>query len=67
MYVEYEPNQKDYITNTHYVGSITFTRVDTVNHIIAGTFAFTAENTDGSGETVRVTDGRFDINWVTLN
>lgn len=65
-YSQFKPGQKDYVTNSRYTGSITFTRVDTVNHIIAGTFGFTAGNTDGSGETVSVTDGRFDIDWDTL-
>lgn len=67
LYHESKPNRIDYLTNTRYTGSITFTRVDTTNHIIAGTFEFTAENTDGSGETIKVTDGRFDINSATLN
>ncbi|WP_347156396.1 hypothetical protein [Pontibacter chitinilyticus] len=66
MYVEYKPGKASYITNTHYTGIVNFTRVDTVNHIIAGTFAFTAENTDGSGQVIKVTEGRFDINWLTL-
>jgi hypothetical protein len=66
-YSKYKPSQSDYVTNTHYTGSITFTRVNTINHIISGTFEFTAENTDGSGETVKVTDGRFDINSATIN
>lgn len=67
VYTEYKPGTADYMTNTRYTGSINFTRVDTINHIISGTFEFTAENTDGSGETIRVTDGRFDINSATIN
>lgn len=66
VYDEYKPNQKDYMTNTHYTDSITFTRVDTINHIIARTFEFTAENFDGLGEIVEVTDGRFDIDCHKL-
>lgn len=67
VYIEYEPGTADYVTNSRYTGSINFTRVDTINHIISGTFEFTAENTDGSGETIKVTDGRFDINSATIN
>ncbi len=66
LYSKYEPGTADYITNSKFNGSINITRLDTANHIIAGTFEFTAENTNGSGETVKVTDGRFDINWSTL-
>lgn len=62
-YYQNKPNQENYITNSRYTGSITFTRVDTVSRILAGTFEFTAENKYGSGETVKVTDGRFDIKY----
>ena len=62
-YIEYKPNELKNITNSHYTGSITFTRVDTLSRVFAGTFEFTAENSDGSGQTVKVTDGRFDIKY----
>jgi hypothetical protein len=58
-----KPDQARYTTSSRYTGSITFTRVDTVRHIFAGTFEFTAANIDGSGQTVKVTDGRFDVNY----
>ncbi|WP_187263414.1 DUF6252 family protein [Pontibacter beigongshangensis] len=63
MYRESKPGSSRYITTSRHTGSVTFTKVDTVNRIIAGVFEFTAENLDGSGQTVRVTDGRFDINY----
>lgn len=64
MYIEYKPGSGQYITTSRNTGFVTFTRVDTVNHVIAGVFAFTAENLDGSGQTVRITDGRFDIDYT---
>ncbi len=66
LYSKYKPGSADYITNSKFNGSINITRLDRVNKIVAGTFEFTAEYMNGSGETVKVTDGRFDINWSTL-
>jgi hypothetical protein len=54
---------KEFITNPAFGGTVDITRVDTINRIVAGTFEFTAENLDGSGETIKVTDGRFDIKY----
>ncbi|MBA9079893.1 MULTISPECIES: DUF6252 family protein [Rufibacter] len=54
---------KNYVTNTNYKGSINVTRFDTINYIVSGTFEFTAENLDGSGETVKISDGRFDVKY----
>ena len=44
-------------------GSIKFTRLDRQAQIVSGTFAFTMAQ---AGDTVRVTDGRFDIPDVAL-
>ena len=41
-------------------GSITITKLDLTNKIIAGTFQFTAEDEDNPLNTVKVTDGWFD-------
>ena len=41
-------------------GSITITKIDTINKAISGTFNFIAPRTD-CGDTLRITDGRFDI------
>ena len=62
-YIQYEPNELECVTNSRYTGSITFTRVDTLNRVFAGTFEFTAENTNGLGQTVKVTDGRFNVKY----
>jgi len=63
VYIKYKPVAADYMTNSQNTGSITITHIDTVRHIIAGTFGFRAEKTDGSGETVEVTNGRFDVKY----
>jgi hypothetical protein len=49
-----------YITSRQYTGKVTITRAGTVNRIVSGTFEFTAYDSD-SKQTVRITDGRFDI------
>lgn len=52
--------QRDaYITSEQNTGSVLITKADTLTGIISGTFEFTAGNS--KGETVRITDGRFDI------
>ena len=47
-------------TNPTYTGTVTVTKADTVNSIISGTFEFTVYDPD-SRQTIRITDGRFDI------
>jgi len=60
----YKPNPtKRYVTNSKYTGWVNIARVDTINRIVAGTFEYTAVNLDGSVETIRITDGRFDIQY----
>ncbi len=43
-------------------GELKITKLDTANHIIAGTFAFTVW-TEGC-DTIKVTDGRFDLKYA---
>ena len=50
-----------YETNSTQTGTLTITKLDTTNHIIAGTFAFTVWTEEC--DTIRVTDGRFDIQY----
>lgn len=45
-------------------GKLEITKLDTTNHIIAGTFEFTVWKEDC--DTIRVTDGRFDIKYQPL-
>lgn len=50
-----------YLTSPQSTGRITVTRLDTVAHVVAGTFEFTAERRNSS--PVRVTEGRFDLTY----
>jgi hypothetical protein len=51
----------EWVTTAEYTGSVTITKADTVNRIIAGTFAFNAINSYGTPKPLSVTEGRFDI------
>ena len=55
----YQISAGDYYTDATHTGTVTLTRIDTVARIAAGTFQFTGINR--SGQTVTVTDGRFDV------
>lgn len=44
-------------------GTLTITRFDPVNFIISGTFSFKAKEIS-TGETVEITDGRFDMQYT---
>lgn len=52
-----------YETNTNYTGQIHFTRFDTQNFIMSGTFEFEAKDIL-SEETISITNGRFDLNFT---
>lgn len=43
-------------------GSVTFSKMDRVNFIIAGTFEFSTVTS--SCDTIRITDGRFDMQYI---
>jgi hypothetical protein len=58
-YGNYEISAGSYYTTTDHKGSVTLTRIDTVAKVAAGTFQFTGVNR--SGQTVSVTEGRFDV------
>jgi hypothetical protein len=49
-----------YMTSSLYTGKVRFTRIDTVNRIVSGTFEFSAID-NNTGKTINVTDGRFDV------
>jgi len=49
-----------YITDSFHPGKIHFTRIDTLNRIVSGTFEFKAIDKN-TGKTISVTDGRFDV------
>ena len=50
-----------YMTSSLYTGKVRFTRIDSVNRIVSGTFQFSAIDKN-SGKTINITDGRFDVN-----
>ena len=53
----------EWLTSSQYTGSVIITKVDTVNHIVSGTFQFNAINLYNDPEPLTVTDGRFDVRW----
>ena len=58
----YAKNIPDYSTNNGTAtGQLTITHLDTVQRIISGTFYFKAVRQ--TGDTVRVTNGRFDVHY----
>ncbi|WP_372745990.1 hypothetical protein [Lutibacter sp.] len=52
-----------YETNKNYTGQIYFTRFDSENQIMSGTFSFEAEEILFGG-SVSITDGRFDLTFT---
>lgn len=53
--------QNEWITSSAYSGTVIITRIDTVNHVVSGTFQLNMLNTYNSPEPLTVTDGRFDL------
>ncbi len=51
----------EWLTSAAYTGSVTITRLDTINKIVSGTFQFNAINIYHDPQPLSVTDGRFDI------
>lgn len=61
-YIKREINPlNEWITSSNYTGTITITKRDTINHIVSGTFEFTAGSMDSSAAPITVTEGRFDV------
>jgi hypothetical protein len=48
-------------------GKLIIKRYNYNQKIVSGTFSFKAINQDDSTDTIEITQGRFDINWGTLN
>jgi hypothetical protein len=51
----------EWITSTLYAGSITLTKIDTVNLFVSGTFEFQAINMYNTPQPLNITEGRFDV------
>ena len=53
----------EWITSSTQGGTVTVTKFDLTNRIIAGTFQFTANNLYNTPELLTVTEGRFDLKF----
>jgi hypothetical protein len=53
--------ENEWITNPSYTGTVTITKIDTVNNFVSGTFQFNAINMYGTPQPLSVTEGRFDV------
>jgi hypothetical protein len=42
-------------------GTVTITKIDSVNHFVSGTFEFQAVSLYNAAQTINVTEGRFDV------
>jgi hypothetical protein len=51
-----------YFTNGALIGKLNITRFDSIKQIVSGTFYFNV--LDHSGDTVKITDGRFDMPYT---
>jgi hypothetical protein len=51
----------EWVTSSQYTGSVILTRVDTIAHIVSGTFQFNALNLYNAPQPISVTEGRFDV------
>ncbi|MVN21324.1 hypothetical protein [Mucilaginibacter arboris] len=56
-----DPNTGYYIRYNPNNATINFTHIDYAQHIISGTFSFTAVNTKDANDVIAITDGRFDM------
>jgi len=61
--VVYTATTNFYTSNIN-TGTITITKLDTVNKIISGTFEFTAENEKDPSNIMKITEGRLDVKYV---
>ena len=55
--------ENEWITNAQYTGSVTITKIDTVNRFVSGTFQFNAINMYNSPVPLSVTEVRFDVKY----
>ena len=62
MFNDLYPNGNIFDTNEDVTGELNLKKFDLVNQIASGTFWFNAVN--DKGDTVKVTDGRFDVRFT---
>lgn len=53
--------QEEWLTSAEYTGTVTISRLDIANKIVAGTFRFNALSIYNTPHSISVTEGRFDI------
>ncbi|HEX4877223.1 MAG TPA: hypothetical protein VFV31_11175 [Chitinophagaceae bacterium] len=53
----------EFMTSATHTGTVTITKLDTVNFIVSGTFQFTASDIFGADPPITVSEGRFDIDF----
>ena len=53
----------EWLTSSQYTGSVTITKIDSVNRFVSGTFQFNAMNLYNDPQPLTVTEGRFDVKW----
>ena len=53
----------NFVTTVNHKGIITVNKIDLNNKIISGTFEFTAEDKENPENTIKVTDGWFDVKY----
>jgi hypothetical protein len=53
---------EEYLTNDQVTGQLNLKKFGTLNQIASGIFWFTAVN--GNGDSVKITDGRFDVHYT---
>jgi hypothetical protein len=51
----------EWITSSLYSGTVTITKIDSINHFVSGTFQFQAINLYNAPQPINVTEGRFDV------
>ena len=51
----------EWVTTSPYTGTVTITKIDSVNHFVSGTFSFQAINLYNTPQPISVTEGRFDV------
>ena len=61
-YAYYNFQNSTYVTNDTISGNLTITKLDLTNRIISGKFYFNGIDT-ASNETIKITDGRFDLHY----
>jgi hypothetical protein len=55
--------ENEWITSAEYTGSVTITKIDTINRFVSGTFQFNAINMYNAPLPMSVTEGRFDVEY----